>query len=221
MYCIMYLILKVLKGKICVVTKKTPNILLYFVQGFATQSDILCVSKIYFVFTKQGTYFKKLEKLLESSLNLATSNEKDMTESKENSQNGTPSAKKKLAMFAYTENKNGTNTDESTNKEKLKVDEKKHESNGHDSMEENEVEASGIKKEVDDDEKMDTEDSAPSPPQKKQTKGESDHPFPYYGTHIDILHQFHNLLKPHQTVHSGNIITTDQDERENTYLPVL
>lgn len=150
--------------------------------------------------TKQGTYFKKLEKLLESNLNLATSNEKDITDSNEKTQNGTPSAKSKLAVFAYRENnENGTNTAEkSPNKKKLKVDDKKPESNGHGIKKENEVEGNGIKKgqEEEEEEKMDTEDSVPSPPQKKQTKGESSQPLVQNTTHIDKLHLFHTLPKP-------------------------
>lgn len=110
---------------------------------------------------------------------MATNNE-DITDSNEKSQNGTPSAKSKLAMFAYREsNENGTNTAEkSPSKKKLKVDDKKLESNGHGFKKENEIEGNGIKKEQEEEEeKMDTEDSAPSPPQRKQTKGESNHSF--------------------------------------------
>ena len=135
---------------------------------------------------KQGTYFKKLEILLESSLNLAESNDKDNTDTQDkyNTHNGTPSAKEKLSMFAYKENnKNGNNTNEETTKEKMKgnqkhenndeedmkVDEKKPEIKVEESKEEK-VKTNGIKK--DEEEKMDTDDNVSSPRQKKQIKGE-------------------------------------------------
>lgn len=131
--------------------------------------------------------------MLESCLSLASaSNDKYGTERKQESKNSTSSGKEKLAAFAFKENnKNVCDTDagKTCSEEKVEVgnkeygtngqehkEEKEMETNGREEKtmetngkEENQMEANGIKEEVE--EKMDTEESVPSLPQKKPAKG--------------------------------------------------
>lgn len=124
-----------------------------------------CFSKlILFSFpvnTKQSTYFKKLEKLLDSSLKLAASNDNITTGNKEKLQN-ISSTKQKLSLFAYKESsRNGCHADAVTNK-KIKVEEtlessgqenneKEHENN-EEQMKDCESNGPNIKEEMDVDE---------------------------------------------------------------------
>lgn len=149
---------------------------------------------MFIIFDCQGIYFKKLEKLLESCLSLATSrNDENGTERKEESKNNAPSGKEKLAMFAFKENDSVCNSDASKTcrEEKARSCEKENGISGQENKEGKEVHANGKEgiametngkekvmeanaiKNEEEEEKMDTEESVSVLPLKKPAKGET------------------------------------------------